>query len=546
MKLIGTNFWRGTVFRKWQKLLVMGVTAAALCACGGGGGSAAPAPVTHIVGGTVTGLAGTLVLQNNGGDDLTLSADGSFSFSKAVSNGHLYAVSVLTQPSSVECAVSSGRSWSTVNVTTVSVQCAAPKGTRLLGVAGVDTRGRGVATDGAGNVYVTGDTYGDLDGNTRTSGSNVFVTKYNSNGVKQYTRQLEAAGGDTWGNSVTTDASGNVYVVGGTKGRLDGNRQTGYFDFFVTKYNTNGVKQYTRQFGAVDTETVGRLVATDASGNVYVAGDINYAMGASVGLDGNPKIGKTFEFFVTKYDSSGVKQYTRQLGAVGPGGFLVGAAVAGASVATDASGNVYVAGSTNGGLDGNTLTGGVDCFLTKYDINGVKQYTRQLGVAGADTGCVSVGTTASGNVYVVGLTTGGLDGNVLTGTQNFFVTTYDSKGVKQYTRQYPSPGTLPNGSVFTNGRDFYVVGSTTVGLDGNTQTGAKDFFVTKYSGYDGTRQYTRQLGVAGGLTLGYSVATGSSGNVYVAGWTTGGLDGNTLTGTTDAFVTKYNSSGVKQ
>jgi hypothetical protein len=57
---------------------------------------------------------------------------------------------------------------------------------------------------------------------------------------------------------------------------------------------------------------------------------------------------------------------------------------------------------------------------------------------------------------------------------------------------------------------------------------------------------TKQLGVTGKSTLGNSVATDANGNVYVAGDTFGGLDGNTLTGTGDAFVTKYDSSGVKQ
>jgi len=53
-------------------------------------------------------------------------------------------------------------------------------------------------------------------------------------------------------------------------------------------------------------------------------------------------------------------------------------------------------------------------------------------------------------------------------------------------------------------------------------------------------------GLSGATTYGSSVATDANGNVYVAGNTYGGLDGNTLTGTADFFVTKYNSSGVKQ
>jgi len=57
---------------------------------------------------------------------------------------------------------------------------------------------------------------------------------------------------------------------------------------------------------------------------------------------------------------------------------------------------------------------------------------------------------------------------------------------------------------------------------------------------------TKQLGVAAAGTTGLSVATDASDNVYVAGRTTGGLDGNTRTGTRDFFVTKYDSAGVKQ
>jgi hypothetical protein len=266
-------------------------------------------------------------------------------------------------------------------------------------------------------VYVAGYTRGGLDGNTLTGTADFFVTKYGSSGVKQYTRQLGVAAQDTYGLSVATDASGNVYVAGSTLGGLDGNTLTGNQDFFVTKYNSSGVKQYTQQLGVAAQDTYGLSVATDASGNVYVAG---YTRG---GLDGNTLTG-TYDLFVTKYDSSGVKQYTRQLG-------VTGRTTYGESVATDANGNVYVAGFTGGGLDGNTLTGTYDLFVTKYNSSGVKQYTRQLGVAGKATYARSVATDANGNVYVAGPTDGGLDGNTLTGTLDFFVTKYNSSGVKQ-------------------------------------------------------------------------------------------------------------------
>ena len=54
---------------------------------------------------------------------------------------------------------------------------------------------------------------------------------------------MGVASGRTRGNSIVSDSSANVYVTGGTDNGLDGNTQTGVQDFFVTKYNSSGVKQ---------------------------------------------------------------------------------------------------------------------------------------------------------------------------------------------------------------------------------------------------------------------------------------------------------------
>lgn len=80
---------------------------------------------------------------------------------------------------------------------------------------------------------------------------------------------------------------------------------------------------------------------------------------------------------------------------------------------------------------------------------------------------------------------------------------------------------------------------------GNTGTATATVTVGDFVG-DTAWTGTKQLGVAGVDTFGHSVATDANGNVYVAGSTLGGLDGNTLIGTRDFFVTKYDSTGVKQ
>ena len=87
---------------------------------------AAPIPLT--VGGSVSGLAGGgLVLQLNGGDDLTISANGKFKFPKALTKGSTYAVTLLTPPSSPvkqNCSISqSSGSIADTAVNNIDITC---------------------------------------------------------------------------------------------------------------------------------------------------------------------------------------------------------------------------------------------------------------------------------------------------------------------------------------------------------------------------------------------------------------------------------------
>ena len=213
-------------------------------------------------------------------------------------------------------------------------------------------------------------------------------------------------------------------------------------------------------------------------------------------------------------------------------------------VATDSSGNVYVAGGTNGGLDGNTNAGNTDLFVVKYNSSGTKQWTRQLGSSSRDS-ANGVATDSSGNVYVTGMTNGGLDGCKNAGIEDLFVVKYNSSGTKQWTNQLGSSSRDSANDVATDSSgNIYVTGTTYWELDGNTSAGKADLFVVKYNS-SGTKQWTKQNGTDR-YDEARGVATDSSGNVYVVGYTYGGLDGNTNTGGSDLFVVKYNSSGTKQ
>jgi hypothetical protein len=89
-----------------------------------------------------------------------------------------------------------------------------------------------------------------------------------------------------------------------------------------------------------------------------------------------------------------------------------------------------------------------------------------------------------------------------------------------------------------------VTGFTERGLDGNIRSGNDDIFLVKYNS-SGTKQWTKQLGTSSD-DRGYGVTTDSSGNIFVTGYTEGGLDGNTNSGESDIFLIKYNSSVIGQ
>jgi trimeric autotransporter adhesin len=127
---------------------------------GGGGGSPPPPPPTFTISGTVTGLTGTVVLRNNGSDELTLSANSAFTFNTAVASGGAYNVTVRTHPShpAQDCVITNGSGAASANITNVTVACSALPTAEVLADAGVRSAKLNWASpSGASsfNVYVS-------------------------------------------------------------------------------------------------------------------------------------------------------------------------------------------------------------------------------------------------------------------------------------------------------------------------------------------------------------------------------------------------------
>ena len=274
--------------------------------------------------------------------------------------------------------------------------------------------GYGIAVDGSGNAYVTGETsspnFPTQNPYQGTIGGSydAFITKLSSSGsALSYSTFL---GGNDWdfGYGIAVDGSGNAYVTGRTaspnfptqnpyQGTIGGS-----YDAFITKLSSSGsALSYSTYLGGRSYDS-GQGIAVDGSGNSYVTGETrssdfpiqNPYQGAYAG---------NRDAFITKLSSSGsALSYSTYLG--GSWGDL------GRGIAVDGSGNAYVTGETQSNdfpiqnpYQG-TLSGLPNVFITKFTSSGsALSYSTYLG---GNCGSVGYGIAVdgSGNAYVTGET----------------------------------------------------------------------------------------------------------------------------------------------
>ncbi len=132
---------------------------------------------------------------------------------------------------------------------------------RQLGTTSRDTC-TSTAVDGFGNVYLSGHTMGNLNGEVSSGGNDLFLMKCDAMGNIVWTRQIPMPRGSE-GKSVSVDAAGNVYLCGdiGTVGE----------NAFLAKYDSSGNMLWMREFGTTSKQS-GHSVAVDTNGNAYVSG----------------------------------------------------------------------------------------------------------------------------------------------------------------------------------------------------------------------------------------------------------------------------------
>jgi len=318
--------------------------------------------------------------------------------------------------------------------------------TRQLGTPAND-RALAVSTDLLGNVYIAGYTWGSFGYYVNAGGTDQFVAKYDADGVLHWVRQFGTATDDFATGVTATRQQGQdaVFVAGYSLGRFDGGAPQGNYDVVVAKFDTGGNSYWLRQFGSPRSD-VALGVAVSPNQDVYVTG---YTYGS---LDGVTDPGNTVDLFLAKYSVRGDPCWVRQLGSANDE-FGTGVAVA-------EDGGVYVSGYTSGALDGNIRLGSYDAVLVKYDVDGNRHWTRQMGTATTDYAqAVAVGP--DGRVHVAGFTTGAMGGAAPLGGSDMFLATYDGKGTWLEMRQVGSPAADRGQGVATSADgSVYLVGYT--------------------------------------------------------------------------------------
>lgn len=270
--------------------------------------------------------------------------------------------------------------------------------------------GYGLGVDATGNVYVSGYTYGSPVFGSFTlnnaGSADAFVAKLSSTGNWMWVKGVGGTGSD-FANDLRLDKVGNIYISGDFSGKVTVGKTTlssaGGSDLFVAKMDSNGQVKWVAQGGGTSTD-LGRNLAVDGTGNVYVAGYTNSS--STWGTTTLSSNGST-DIFVGKLSPMGNWMWVKN---VGGSGFDYGW-----GVATDPAGNVYLSGYFQNSvvMGGTTLTskGNRDFFLAKLDPTGFWLSAQSGGNSSSDYG-YGAAVDPFGNAYLTGYLSG-------TGTNSF-------------------------------------------------------------------------------------------------------------------------------
>lgn len=407
---------------------------------------------------------------------------------------------------------------------------------------------KGVAVNSTG-VYITGffrysvtfDTTDIISGND----ADIFLAKYDTVGNFQWARY---AGGTNFDqvSSVAVHES-NVYITGAYSGTatFDTINITSYGsnDIFLAKYDSGGDFHWVRSAGLNSNDFAYDIAVNDTV--VYITGVI----GVSAKFDAISvtTIGSS-DVFLAKYSSSGDVQWVKNAGGIYGGNTAYGLALIGI--------NIYITGSFKKTATFNTtdITSieDADIFLAKYDIDGGFIWVKSAGSGGGFDVGSQIACDTNGNIYVTGSFNGKafLNNTEISsaGDIDIFLAKYNSNGNLQWVRSAGGIGSDVVGGIAINGTDIYITGNYTGVAKFNniniTSVGVQDVFLAKYDS-SGTLLWLKS---AGGTNSDFSRSVSLNGSdVYITGSFSGTTTFNSTSivslGASDVFLAKYNSIG---
>jgi len=228
-----------------------------------------------------------------------------------------------------------------------------------------DDAAKGIASDAAGNFFITGYIYGNtmIDtvhlNTTSATSTDIFIAKYKPWGDFVWARKCDSYLGDN-PYAIDTDWQGNSYLTGYFQNVTTFGNYTihaeGYNDAFLVKYNYDGICEWAKAIGGNDLD-IGTAVCVDDYGSVYVTGCFD----TEIFFDETTYIAPGYEVFIAKYWWNGDEIWT-QIGGGGGNDF-------GNAIAVNKTGELAVAGYYNlYGYFGDyvlPLTQEQDIFVTK-------------------------------------------------------------------------------------------------------------------------------------------------------------------------------------
>lgn len=384
-------------------------------------------------------------------------------------------------------------------------------------------------------------------------------------------------------NGCAVDAAGNSFMAGyvtssnfsagtiiATVGSFQSSTQ-GSGDAFLAKFNPSGARIWGTYYGTNGID-FGLSCATDASNNIYMAGytnTTNTILATSAAHQITPGGGSNNDAFLVKFNSAGVRQWGTYYG-----GNLN---ELGRSCSVDASGNVFLIGETQGATGTviatasahqSTFGGGTyDAFVAKFSTTGVRQWATFYGGNANDFGYGSI-TNGLGDVFFTGYTnsstgtiiaTAASHQSVNAGVNDAYLVKLNSSGVRQWGTYYGGGGEDYGFSCSLDAAGaIFICGSTTstnsISSSGSHQTvngGTTDGFLAKFNTL-GVRQWGTYFG-GSSIDIAYATTTNSLNQVYITGLTAStnsisslGSHQPNVGGTNDAFLTLFNSLGQLQ